>query len=107
MELRSYYEKINRLEQTIAEPFPIVISVAGDSGRNAGSATEVTRRRAAQLVVDGKARLALPEEAEEFRKKAEETRRRVQQEAAAARGQYHLLSDADLRSLRGGPKGKG
>ena len=59
MDLKIYYQKIREVEARIEEQFPIVISKETADGGHAGTATEVPRRLAAKMIVEGLARIAL------------------------------------------------
>lgn len=66
MDLRALYRKIRQEEERIAEPHVIVVSEQTPDGGKAGVKTEVTRSAAARLIVEGRAKLATPEEAAEY-----------------------------------------
>jgi hypothetical protein len=66
MDVRIYFQKIRRIEAGIALPHTVVVSLDTPDGGKAGVMTEVSRATAAQLVVDGKARLGTEEETSEF-----------------------------------------
>ena len=100
MDLRIYYEKIREIERTIVEEFPIMVSHATPDGGKAGTLTEVTRRLAAKLILDGLARLATSEEAVAFRQKMDEARRAAEDLARAARVQLTLLPHEALAKLK-------
>lgn len=101
MDLRVYYQKIREVKEEIAEAFPVVISRETADGGKAGIPNEVSRELAAKMLVDGVARLAKPEEAEEFRRAKVEAHKTAEQVQAAARMQVTVLSEADLKTLRG------
>ena len=67
MDLRAYYSKIRRVEAEMPEESVVMVSLETPEGGKAGTRTEVPRPLAARLVVDGKAEIASPEEAAEFR----------------------------------------
>jgi len=71
MDLRAYYEKIGKIEALIDTVFAVVISRAMPDGGRGGVKTELPRGIAARLIADGKADLASPEEAEQFRAEVE------------------------------------
>lgn len=71
MDLRAYYEKIGRIEALIDTAFAVVISRAMPDGGRGGVKTELPRGMAARLIADGKADLASPEEAAQFRAETE------------------------------------
>ena len=108
MDLRAYYQKVRDVIKSIPDEHIIVISHDTPDGGKAGVRSEVSRERAARLVVDGKARLATTEEAEQFRAEIAEARARAEQAAAAAKMQVTVIADHELRALRErfrGPKG--
>ncbi len=60
MNLRVYYQRIQEVEANIREAFVTVVSRATPDGGKAGMKTDVPRRVAARLVVEGKAELDGP-----------------------------------------------
>jgi hypothetical protein len=100
MDLRAYYQKIRDVAKNMPEEYVIVVSNETPDGGKAGVRSEVQRDRAARLVVDGKARLATPEEAEQFRTELAEARSRAEQAAAAAKMQVTVISEHELRALK-------
>ncbi len=72
MDLRAFYQTIRQIAAEIAEEAAVVISRETSDGGRAGVKTEVPRDVAARLIAEGKADLAGPEEAAEFRAAAEE-----------------------------------
>jgi hypothetical protein len=67
MDLRRYYEAIQRIEEQIAGQDVLVVSEATADGGRPGVISEVTRNAGARLVVEGKARFATAEEQASFR----------------------------------------
>nr|AEQ20625.1 hypothetical protein [uncultured bacterium CSLF43] len=100
MDLRAYYQELRQTMADIADEHVVVISNATSDGGKADVRTEVTRGIAARLVVERRARLATAEEAETYRSELREAKQRYEQEAAAARVQVTVISDAELRGLR-------
>jgi hypothetical protein len=100
MDLRIYYQKIREVESTIGDEFPLVVSRETADGGKPGMTTEVPRRLAAKMIVEGQARLATPEEAQAHRDELAEARRMAEQAAIATRLQVSVLSTADLEQLR-------
>jgi hypothetical protein len=66
MDLRNYFQKIKQIEATIAEIFPLIISLETRDGGLAGTPTEVSRALAAKMIVDGLVRLAEPAEKQAY-----------------------------------------
>jgi hypothetical protein len=106
MDLKLYYDKIREAEARILEDFPVVISNATPDGGKEGTKTEVPRRLAAKLIVEGLARLASEEEIRAFREALEEAQRIAEQVAAAARVEVAVLSSVELAKLRSAGRSK-
>ena len=100
MDIRMYFEKLRQVESSIAEPFVVVASLPTPDGGREGSLTEVTRQAAAQLLVDGRARLADEHEVREYKDRAERIRLEAEQALAKSRMQFTLLTEQESRALR-------
>ena len=107
MDLKLYYDKIRAVESKILEEFAVVVSRETADGGKEGTKTEVARRLAAKLIVEGLARVANPEEVKVFRDALAEAQRVAEQVAAASRVQLAVLSSAELDRLRGASQKKG
>lgn len=109
MDLKLYYQKIREVEAKIADAFPIVVSQETADGGKEGAKTEVPRRIAAKMIVEGLVHLAKQEEAKAFRALQLEAIRVAEQVAAAAKVQLAVLTSAELDKLKGAvssPKGQ-
>lgn len=106
MDLRVYYQKIRQIEATLGEAFVIVVSLETPDGGRAGVRMETPRQVAARMIVEGRARLASAEETAEHREQAAEGKRTAEQMAAAGRMQITVVSEADLRALKGATRSK-
>jgi len=104
MDLRIYYQKIRDMESSITEAFPVVVSNETADGGKPGVLTEVTPGIAAKMLVENVARLATAEEAKAFRAVQAEAKRVADQEAAAAKVQFTVLSTTELNKLKGSAK---
>jgi hypothetical protein len=100
MDLQMYYQKIREMETKIADEFPLVVSMETADGGKGGTKTEVPRRLAAKLLVEGLARLASKEELKAYRETLAEGKRMAEREAAVARLQLTVLSTTELDRLR-------
>ena len=100
MDLRIYYAKVREAEAGITEAFPLVVSQVTDDGGKEGTRTEVPRRLAAKLMVEGQARLATAEEAAVYREALVEGARMAEQAMAASRLQLAVLSTTELDQLK-------
>ena len=106
MDLRVYYQKIREVEEKIIQEFVVVVSHATADGGKAGTLTEVMRRIAAKLIVDGLARLATGDETKAFQTAQAESKRVADQLAVASKVQLAVLSTDELAQLKtaGRPK---
>lgn len=107
MDLRVYYQKLRETEASLAGAHVVVISQATPDGGKAGVRTEVTRSIAAKLIVEGRAAVASPDEAEAFRQELRNARSRAEHALAAERMQVTVISDAELLALRERARQKG
>jgi len=105
MDLQVYYQKMRELEGKIADEFPLIVSVETQDGGKVGVKTEVPRRLAAKLVIDGQARLATKEESKGHREALAEAKRIAERAAAAERLQVTVLSTTELDKLRSEARG--
>ena len=100
MDLRAYYRKIRDLEATLKETDVVIVSLATPDGGQDGTKTEVARRVACQLVVEGKARFATPEESADYREATKQAHREAQAITEAKRMQIGVLSEKDITNFR-------
>jgi hypothetical protein len=77
----------------------VVSKDTGDGGKE-GQKTEVSKRLAAKMVVEGTARLANAEEVAAFREGLAEAARVAEQAALATRLQVSVLSTKELEQLK-------
>ncbi|HTS47121.1 MAG TPA: hypothetical protein VMH05_04210 [Bryobacteraceae bacterium] len=104
MDLRMFYQKLRKIEHEIADAHVIVVSNETPDGGRAGQKAEVSRSNAARLILEGHARLATSEEALEYRAGVETTLREAEQRAMSEKVQVSLITDADLRAIKGASK---
>jgi hypothetical protein len=104
MDLRMYYQKVRDAEATIPEPYVLVVSHETGDGGKGGVPTEVTRKVAAKMLVDGGASLASSEQLRVFLEKQTAALRAAQEAAAAARVEITVVTSEDLRKLKGGSR---
>jgi molybdenum-dependent DNA-binding transcriptional regulator ModE len=101
MDLKVYYQKLRQIEAGIAARDVVMVSLETPDGGKAGVKTEVTRETAARLILENRARPATEAEAAAYQREAAEKRRLAEQAAAANRLQVTVLTEADLRTLKG------
>jgi D-serine deaminase-like pyridoxal phosphate-dependent protein len=93
-----YFQKIRDIERSIAEPFPVVISLETPEGGKAGVATEVSREIAARFVTDGKVRLATEDERSAFHAESKAALAAAEEALAASKIQFTVVHDHSGRS---------
>jgi len=106
MNVRVYYQKIREAEAGIPDEYPVVVSRETTDGGKAGVLTEVPRRVAAKLLVEGLVSIAGSAEANEFRAKQAEAKRAIDEAAAAAKLQLTVVPTTELARIRGAQKSK-
>lgn len=107
MDLQIYYKKIREAEDSLNDPSVVLVSLETPEGGRVGVRTEVPRRIAAKMIVEGRARLASAEEVHDFQEQKLEAKRQADQVAAASRMQFAVISSSELKKLKGTvPAGK-
>ncbi len=106
MDLKVYYRKIRELEASIPEADVVVVSYETPDGGRPGARTEVPRRVAAKLIVEGRARLATPEETAEFRQAMQQARQKAEEQAAARRIRVAVIPESELAPRKPGSRSK-
>ena len=101
MDLKGYYRKLREIESSITDPFVVVVSLETPDGGRAGVMTEARPTVAARLVADNRARLATAEEATAYREEMAASRRIAEQAVQANKVQFAVISDADMKALKG------
>jgi len=101
MDLKVYYQKIRDLEQDLKAAFADVVSLETPDGGTAGVMTEVPARIAAKMIVEGRARPASREEDRDFQEQKIEAKRVADHVEASKRMQITVVSESDLRALKG------
>jgi hypothetical protein len=104
MDLRAFYQKLRQVEASLTEKDVVVISQETPEGGRANVPIEVRREVAARMIVEGRARQATAEEAAAFQERKAEAKRVADQQSAAGRVHLTVISDSDLRALKGTPK---
>lgn len=105
MDLRVYFQKIKQLEQAIEGAFAVIVSQETSDGGVPGVLTEVHKASAAQLVVEGKARLATKDETDAFQQSKVLAKEEVERATLAGRVQLSLVSDSELKAIKSVLKG--
>jgi hypothetical protein len=98
MDLKQYFQKIRKLESSIAEKYPLVTSLETEDGGKAGIVSEVPRYEAARTIVEGRARLATDEEKQAYQERLEAGLKAAAEFEAAKRLQFGLLFGSERAS---------
>jgi hypothetical protein len=101
MDLRVFFQKLRKIEREIVDPHVVVVSHETPDGGRPGQLAEVSRSNAARLILEGHGHLATAEESAEFRAAARKALEEAQQRLMADKVQVNVISDADLRALKG------
>lgn len=105
MDLRQFFQKVRQIEESILGEDVVVVSLETSDGGKAGVVAQVKRSVAARLVVEGRARLADPAEAEKFHAEQRQARKTAEEQRKAERVQFTMIAADDLDVLRGSRKG--
>ena len=100
MDLTAFYRKIKQIEKEIESDYVVVVSNETPDGGIAGRTSNVPKGVAARLVVEGKARLATPEESERHKGQTAQAIEAGKKREVLGRAQIRLLSDGDIEALR-------
>jgi len=100
MDLKVFYQKLKKIEQEISEAHVLVVSHETPDGGKAGRTTEVSRAAAARLILEGRARLATPEETTEYRQTMEQARQEAEHRAMAQKIQVNVVSEGEFRPAK-------
>jgi hypothetical protein len=108
VDLRVFYQKIRKLETELDGDFMVVVSQETGDGGRPGQMVEVARPLAARMIVEGRARLATPEERKARQSALERAAEAAKRRDLVEKARVRLLSDADIDALRSAikpPKG--
>lgn len=100
MDLKHYFQKLRDLEKSILSAHVHVVSLPTPDGGKEGVITEVARRLACQLIVEGRARLASQEEAGRHEAEAARQRASYLEEEIAGKIQVQVVTESDKRSIK-------
>lgn len=100
MDLKLFYQKMRRIEQEITTPHVVMVSLETPDGGKPGVQTEVGRESAAKLIVEGRSRLATPEEADDFHRGIRAVIKEREKAILTTRLNVNILSDEEMTTLR-------
>ena len=102
MDLRVFYTKIREATELIPGDFAVLVSRETPDGGKPGVMSEASKTNAARMLVEGRARLATPEEVQTFRSQESEMRLKAERDIAPPRLQVAVLSEKDIEALQTG-----
>lgn len=92
MDVRQYYKKLRELEASLPEADAVVVSFETPDGGKAGVLTEVPRRNACQLMLEGRAEVVSQAQAKEFRQNEAAKREEFKRIQAAGKIQFQVVA---------------
>lgn len=92
MDVRQYYKKLRELEASLPEADAVVVSFETPDGGKAGVLTEVPRRNACQLMLEGRAEVVSEAQAKEFRQNEAAKREEFKRIQAAGKIQFQVVA---------------
>lgn len=98
MDLKQYFRKLREIEDSLTEPYLVIVSLETSDGGKAGSMCEVPRTVAAKMIVERRANLASVEQKEIFFQQQEAARKAAEKAELARRVQVAILADPDLQA---------
>jgi hypothetical protein len=104
MDLKVYYRKIREHEASIEGTDALLVSLETPDGGKAGVHTEAPRLLAAQILADGRARMATPEEKDRYDAAKAAAKQAADDAAEISKVRIALVSEAELRAARGSGK---
>lgn len=104
MNLKTYYQKIRDIEQTLLGPYVVLESNETTDGGKEGLLTEVPRQLAAKMIVDGRARLAAEHAICDFHDKKSAAKRTAEQEAITSQMRIMSVPAAETLKTKRTPK---
>lgn len=105
MNLKQYYAHIREIEETLGEPFVVLVSLETPDGGKPGVRTEVPRHLAARFVAESRSRVASEDEAREFRQQQLAAKKEADRLETAGRIQFAVVPEGELTGLRPGSRG--
>ncbi len=96
MDVKQYFRKVREIEDSLTEPYPVVISLETSDGGKAGMVCEVPRSVAAKMILERRATLASIEQKEFFFQQQEAAKKAAEKAELARRVQVAIIADSDL-----------
>lgn len=99
MDLKQYFRKLREVESTIAESYPLIVSLETPDGGKPGMVTEVSRLNAARMIIEGRALLASESEKQAYLDQQAVARKAAEKAELAKRVQVAILAEPDMRPV--------
>ncbi len=99
MDLRQYFKKISETEASLAESFPLIVSLETPEGGKSGVVSEVSRELAAKMFVEGRALLANEAEREAYHERQAATKRAAEKADLSRRVQVAIITDPNFNPV--------
>jgi len=97
MDMRVYYRKIQEKEEELRDDAVVVISLETPDGGKPGVPTEVSRRNAAIMLVEGRAELASEAVATKFRQAVKDAKAGADEAEAGRKMEFTLIPAGDAK----------
>lgn len=105
MDLKQYFRKMRDIEASLTERYPVLVSLETADGGKPGILCEASRLNAARMIVEGRAVLASPAEAQAFRAEQVEARAEAAKAELAKRIQVAIVTESDFGPTSPGKRG--
>jgi hypothetical protein len=96
MDLRQYFKRIRETEASLAEPFPLIVSLETPEGGKSGAVSEVPREIAAKMLVEGRAVLATEKEKQAYVERQLSAKKAAEKAELARRLQVAIITDPNF-----------
>jgi hypothetical protein len=98
VDVKQYFRKMREIEDGLADPYPVVVSLETSDGGKAGAVCEVPRSVAAKMILERRATLATLEQKELFFQQQEAAKKAAEKAELARRVQVAIIADPDLQA---------
>jgi hypothetical protein len=96
MDVKEYFRQLNKKEKEIQADHVLVKSRETEDGGRPGIISEVSRRNACRLILEGRAELLSDEEAEQWREQQQARREQFQLEVDASKVRVQVVAASPL-----------
>lgn len=93
MDLKQYFRKLREVEASLADAYPLIISVETPDGGKPGLVSEVSREVAAKMISEGRAALATEKDEKAYREQQASARKAAEKADLARRVQVAIIAE--------------